>query len=166
MDKINMFDDTMREFIILSKVVTIIFFSVSLILLLIRLFYDTLFLIVLGSIMLFVALILLYEHLSIKASYGRSIILSNNCIQVLNYNNKILYEININFIVETKKIEVLFYKERHWEKYECIVFFMEKVELENLPEYRSYWNDRKYLFIQNRNGVEDILKKYMDLIMN
>ena len=160
MDKINMLADYSYIRINLSKITAILFFSISIICFGISLFCNPL--VVVALIMLFSSFCVLYAYLYGKKRDGRKIIFRDGFIQILDYNEKLLYEIEMNSIVTVKKMPVLVLENLGApHEREFFVLFLGNDELGHLPEYRSYWDDRNYLFIQNREGIEDIITKYL-----
>lgn len=94
--------------------------------------------------------------------YLKKITFFNSNIQI-NFFNSIAYQrVDNKNISNCLKCQVRFplYHGKKRVK-ECIVLCINDEELEEEPEYRLYFNNKNFIFIQNRPGLEELLNLYL-----
>ena len=94
--------------------------------------------------------------------YLRKIIFLDSSIQINSFKDIAYYRIDYKDISDCIKCQVripLYHGKKR--KKECIVLCINGEKLEEIPEYRLYFNNKNFLFIENRPGLEELLSQYL-----
>ncbi|MBR2341300.1 MAG: hypothetical protein IKA72_02700 [Clostridia bacterium] len=94
--------------------------------------------------------------------YLRKIIFFDSRIQINSFKDVAYHRIDNKRISDCIKCQVRFpiYHGKRREK-ECIVLCINGEQLEGDPEYRLYFNNKNFIFIENRPGLESLLNQYL-----
>lgn len=125
---------------------------------------DMLFGVCIGCFLFIFELMCFLGVITSSKNWFKKILLTPLYIQVQSFQGKLLYEVYVKNIKRVKKIMVeIPHHYRFKRKIECIVLFLGEEELVKEPEYCLYFNDKNFLFIENRPNLEEFLQKHLHI---
>lgn len=112
------------------------------------------------AVILFVSLIFIAVYMSGKKMYGYKASIKDGEMHIYSINQKLLRTLDLNKVRFARKTVILVQGgvSRQEIKKECLILYGDK-EISDEIEYRSYWNNKDVLIIQNQeliHIVEDI----------
>ena len=123
---------------------------------------DWIFLIGTSCFLLLCEMLCVFASVRAPKNWLKKVLLTESYIQLQSFQGELLNEVSIKDIKQIKKIMVQVPRLGRFKKLlECIVLYVGNEELEENPEYRLYLKDQNFIFIENRPGLEELLKRYL-----
>lgn len=152
----NAFDKELLDYYIKApKVIACIFSAISIIFLLIA-FCDLVFLYFFG-IALIITLIFVFTYLSHTKKYGNKIAILEDELKIYSIHNVLLYSFKKDSCKQTNQIVLFDGPRASFIKKHCLIFYQDE-DIGAEIEYRSYWNVKNVLIIQNPDLIVRLMK--------
>ena len=91
-----------------------------------------------------------------KKMYGKKLLCENDVITIYNHKNLKINDFKLDTL-KKKNIKIAFNEYPKFSYKSCLVLYLNIEPYENM-EYRSYWNDKNIVIIQNPELIENINK--------
>ena len=131
-----------------SKCAFFVFSAISIVLATLAFFNP--FVIYLCFISLFVALLFLLTYFAHRKKYGRKVLIKEKMLEVCNAQQKLIYTLSLTEVMHIQQA-ILFSGPRSigFTQENCLVIYRIGADVYENMEYRSYWNDKDILIVQN-----------------
>lgn len=114
------------------------------------------------SLLLFMGIITIALTYVMRKRTFRKIVFTDSEIRVLSNNSKLLYKIENIKVKGIKKVSLgIPTIGNHTRPMDAIVIYCTEEEIEQAPRWSDYYRNRDFLFIENRQGLEELLSRFL-----